>query len=422
MSGRQGVEDVIRKIFPDTLALIYIPIMSFTLLHQDSKTKARLGRLKTAHGLIQTPAFMPVGTQGTVKALYPGELLEAESQIILGNAYHLYLRPGLKIIKNSGGLHKFISWDKPILTDSGGYQVFSLAGFRKLSDEGVEFQSHLDGSRHFLTPEKVIEIENILGSDIMMPLDECVHYPCAYEDAKIAVHRTIDWAGRSKTVTGHRSQVTEINLNLRRKTSNMRPLLFGIIQGATYDDLRKQSAEQTVKIGFDGYAIGGLSVGEDKDLRYNIISFTLQFLPGDFARYLMGIGLPEDIVEAVKLGVDLFDCVIPTRYGRNGTAFTSEGKVVIRNALYADDLSPLDKDCDCYTCKNFSRSYIRHLFNTGEILGLRLVSFHNIYFYNHLLKAIRQAIKENRMEEFDLSQTYILEKKPETCNQKTDKT
>jgi queuine tRNA-ribosyltransferase len=364
--------------------------MSFTLILQDTKTKARLGSLKTAHGLIDTPAFMPVGTQGAVKALSPRELLEAESQIILGNAYHLYLRPGLEIIKNSGGLHKFISWDKPILTDSGGYQVFSLAGFRKISDEGVEFQSHLDGSRHFLTPEKVIEIENILGSDIMMPLDECVHYPCSYEYAKVAMDRTIDWARRSRLV--HSSQFT-----VHRKQ-----LLFGIAQGATYDDLRRQSAERTVEIGFDGYAIGGLSVGEHKDLRYNVMSFTMQFLPGDFPRYLMGIGTPEDIVEAVKLGVDLFDCVIPTRYGRNGTAFTSGGKVVIRNALYADDLSPLDKNCDCYTCKNFSRSYLRHLFNTGEILGLRLVSFHNIYFYNHLLKAIRSRIQEGRLEDFTL--------------------
>lgn len=385
--------------------------MPFTLLHQDTKTKARLGCLKTAHGLIQTPAFMPVGTQGAVKALSPGELLEAESQIILGNAYHLYLRPGLKIIKNAGGLHKFMSWDKPILTDSGGYQVFSLAGFRKVRDEGVEFQSHLDGSRHLLTPEKVIEIENILGSDIMMPLDECVHYPCSYEYAKAAVNRTIDWARRSKTATGRKSEVTDTNLNAHPEpSSGMRPLLFGIVQGATYDDLRRQSAEQTVEIGFDGYAIGGLSVGEHKDLRYNIMFSTSECLPKDAVRYLMGLGTPEDIIEAVKLGIDIFDCVIPTRYGRNGTAFTSGGKVVIRNAPYADDLSPLDKDCDCYACKNFSRSYIRHLFNVEEILGLRLVSFHNIYFYNKLAKSIREAIKEDRLKDFSLSQVHVLEK------------
>ena len=370
--------------------------MPFTLLLQDTKTKARLGELKTTHGVIETPAFMPVGTQGTVKALSPGELLEAESQIILGNAYHLYLRPGLEVIKNAGGLHKFISWDKPILTDSGGYQIFSLAGFRKIRDEGVEFQSHLDGSRHFLTPEKVIEIEHILGSDIMMPLDECVHYPCSYEYAKLAVKRTTDWARRSKTAASHKPQVT-----------GHRPqLLFGIVQGGTYEDLRKQSAEEIVKIGFDGYALGGLSVGEHKDLRYNIMSFTVRLLPEDFVRYFMGIGTPEDIIEAVKSGMDIFDCVIPTRYGRNGTAFTSEGKVVIRNAAYANDLSPLDEACDCYTCKNFSRSFIRHLFNTGEILGLRLTSFHNIYFYNHLLKAIRQAIRDGIFEDFSLNHVY----------------
>lgn len=361
--------------------------MSFTLIHKDTSTKARLGRLETGHGVIETPTFMPVGTQGSVKTLSPKELKEADSQIILGNAYHLYLRPGLEIIKNAGGLHKFISWDKPILTDSGGYQIFSLAGFRKIKDEGVEFQSHLDGSRHFLTPEKVIEIENVLGSDIMMPLDECAPYPCDHKHAKTAMERTTYWARRSKAVCGNR-------------------LLFGIIQGATYEDLRRQSAQEIVETGFDGYALGGLSVGEPKDSRYNIISFTVGFMPELSPRYLMGLGTPEDILEAVKMGMDMFDCVIPTRYGRNGTAFTSEGKIVIRNGLYARDLSPLDRACDCYTCSNFSRSYIRHLFNVEEILGLHLVSYHNIYFYNRLLKSIRQAIKENRLKEFSLSQAY----------------
>ncbi|HAH20026.1 MAG: tRNA guanosine(34) transglycosylase Tgt [Omnitrophica WOR_2 bacterium GWF2_43_52] len=367
--------------------------MPFTLIHQDISTKARLGLLKTAHGEIETPTFMPVGTQGSVKALSPKELMEAESQIILGNAYHLYLRPGLEIIKNAGGLHKFISWDRPILTDSGGYQIFSLAGFRKIKDEGVEFQSHLDGSRHFLTPEKVLEIENTLGSDIMMPLDECVHYPCEKKYAKTALDRTTYWARRSKLVHRPASCVH-------------RQLLFGIVQGATYEDLRKQSAEEIVEIGFDGYALGGLSVGEPKDLRYNTIFLTVGLLPEHCARYLMGVGTPEDILEAVKLGMDMFDCVIPTRYGRNGTAFTSEGKVVIRNGLYAQDLKPLDSACDCYTCKHFSRSYLRHLFNVEEILGLRLVSFHNIYFYNRFLKSIRLAIKENRLRDFSMSQAY----------------
>ena len=372
--------------------------MSFTFLHQDTSTKARLGRLETAHGVIETPTFMPVGTQGTVKAILPRELKEADSQIILGNAYHLYLRPGLEIIRNAGGLHKFISWDKPILTDSGGYQIFSLAGFRKVKDEGVEFQSHLDGSKHFLTPEKVIEIENVLGSDIMMPLDECVHYPCDKKYAKVAMDRTTYWARRSKTVYGSRLTVSA---NRAPKTEN-RQLLFGIVQGATYEDLRRQSGQEIVGVGFDGYALGGLSVGEPKDLRYNIISSTVDYLPKDSARYLMGVGTPEDILEAVKLGMDMFDCVIPTRYGRNGTAFTSEGKVVIRNAVYSRDLKPLDEACGCYTCRNFSRSYLRHLFNVEEILGLHLVSFHNIYFYNNLLKNIRQAIKENRLKDFSI--------------------
>lgn len=366
--------------------------MPFTLLHQDSNTKARTGELHTAHGVVQTPAFMAVGTQGTVKAVSPLELREAGSQIILSNAYHLYLRPGLDIIKSAGGLHGFMSWDGPLLTDSGGYQVFSLAGMRKVRDEGVEFQSHLDGSTHFLSPEKVIEIENILGSDIMMPLDECVHYPCDYEYAKVALRRTTDWAKRSK-----------ITHSARRATRHAQ-LLFGIVQGATYEDLRRQSAREIMDIGFDGYALGGLSVGESKNLRYNMVSLTAGLLPKDAVRYLMGVGTPEDIIEAVKLGVDLFDCVIPTRYARNGTAFTSSGKLVVRNAAYSEDFSSLDSACDCYCCKHFSRSYIRHLFNMEEILGLRLVSCHNIYFYNNLLKSIRLAIKENRMEEFSLSQ------------------
>ena len=371
--------------------------MSFTILHQDTGTKARLGRLETAHGAIETPTFMPVGTQGTVKALSPRELREAGSQIILGNAYHLYLRPGLEIIKNAQGLHKFISWDRPILTDSGGYQIFSLAGFRKVRDEGVEFQSHFDGSRHFLTPEKVIEIENVLGSDIMMPLDECVHYPSPKEYSKIAMQRTTYWARRSKLVPSRQPPCLS-----GRQAAASRQLLFGIVQGATYEDLRRQSAEEIVGIGFDGYALGGLSVGEPKDLRYNIMSFTLEFLPPEAVRYFMGLGTPEDIVEAIKAGMDIFDCVIPTRYGRNGTAFTSSGKVVIRNSMYACDLSPLDAACDCYTCQNFNRSYLRHLFNVEEILGLHLVSFHNIYFYNRLLKSIRQAIKEDRLKDFSL--------------------
>ncbi len=364
--------------------------MSFTLLKEDSFTRARLGKLVTAHGEIQTPTFMPVGTVGTVKALTPAELLEASSQIILGNAYHLYLRPGLEIIKNSGGLHKFISWDKPILTDSGGYQIFSLAGFRKVRDEGVEFRSHIDGSLHFLTPERVVEIENILGSDIMMPLDECAPYPCDKKYAQAALERTTYWARRSKLA----------HTESRVPSPESRQLLFGIVQGSNYEDLRKRSAEEIVSIGFDGYALGGFSVGEPKDLRYNMINFAARLLPRESARYLMGLGMPEDILEGITAGVDLFDCVIPTRYGRNGTAFTSKGKLVVRNGSFAYDLKPLDVACDCYACKNFSRSYIRHLVNVEEILGLRLISYHNIYFYNNFVKQVREAIAANNFVEF----------------------
>ena len=335
---------------------------------------------------------MPVGTQGTVKGISSRELDECRAEVILSNAYHLYLRPGLEVIKNAGGLHKFMSWPKPILTDSGGYQIFSLALLRKVKDEGVEFQSHVDGERKLLSPEEVIKIQNILGSDIIMPLDECVHYPCGKDYAEVAMRRTTDWARRSKSALGKGSG----------------QLLFGIVQGATYEDLRKDSAESLMEIGFDGYALGGLSVGEPESLRYNIASFALGFLPKDLPRYMMGVGKPEDILEAASLGVDLFDCVIPTRYGRNGTAFTAEGKVTVRNAVFAKDNAALDKYCDCYTCKNYSRAYLRHLFNTGEILGLRLVSLHNIYFYLRLMERIRAAIAKDRFVEFkkDFLRTY----------------
>lgn len=354
--------------------------MSFTLIHQDKQSKARLGTLTMAQGEIDTPCFMPVGTQGTIKALSPQELEECGAQIVLANAYHLFLRPGIEVIKKAGGLHKFMSWNKPILTDSGGYQVFSLALLRKVSDEGVAFQSHIDGVRHFLTPEDVIQIQYNLGSDIMMPLDECVHYPCAKDYAEIAMKRTVDWAKRSK---GHSEQ-----------------LLFGIVQGATYEDLRRECAENLLDIGFDGYAIGGVSVGEPKNLRYNIMHLVLELLPPDKPRYLMGLGLPQDIIEAVEMGVDMFDCVIPTRYGRNGAAFTSLGKLTVRNSPYIDDFGPLDERCSCYTCKNFSRAYLRHLFNSDEILGLRLVSLHNVHFYLELMRDIRQAISQDRFLEF----------------------
>lgn len=383
----------------------------FKLIHQDKYSPARLGKLKTAHGEIDTPVFMPVGTQGVVKTLSPLEIEQAGAQIMLSNAYHLFLRPGTELIKKAGGLHKFISWEKPILTDSGGYQVFSLAVLRKISDDGVEFQSHIDGKKHFLTPESVVQIQRDFGSDIMMPLDECVPYPCARGHAMIAMKRTIDWARRSKLVHSQSRHFGRDRLSIvdRQKNKNHGlltmdyGLLFGIIQGATYDDMRKDCANELVEIGFDGYAIGGVSVGEPQEIIYNVARIACDYLPRESARYLMGIGLPEDIVNAVEAGVDMFDCVAPTRYGRNGTAFTSKGKIVIRNSLFIEDFKPLDEDCGCYTCKNFSRAFLRHLFNTDEMLGLRLVSLHNINFYLELTRKIREAIKEDRFVEFKKS-------------------
>jgi queuine tRNA-ribosyltransferase len=355
----------------------------FTLIRQDRDNKARVGKIATAHGEFDTPCFMPVGTQGTVKAISPQELNESGARIILSNAYHLFLRPGSEVIKKAGGLHKFMSWDRPILTDSGGYQIFSLALLRKVHKDGVEFQSHIDGMKHFLTPEDVIQIQLDLGSDIMMPLDECVHYPCSKDHAEVAMNKTIEWAGRSKSACHKKEQA-----------------LFGIIQGATYEDLRKVCAKELIDMGFDGYAIGGVSVGEPRNLIYNIVNFVVDLLPQDKPRYLMGVGLPEDIIEAVEDGIDMFDCVVPTRYGRNGSAFTSIGKLTIRNAPYTEDFRPLDPNCSCYCCRNFSRAYLRHLFNTEEILGLRLVSLHNIHFYLGLMRKIRDAIHKDKLAEF----------------------
>ncbi len=361
----------------------------FTVLHAQKEGNCRLGRLETARGLLDTPSFMPVGTQGTVKTLSPVELEASGAQIILSNAYHLLLRPGIEVIKKAGGLHKFIGWQGPILTDSGGYQIFSLALLRKISDEGVQFQSHIDGSRHFLTPESVVELQEDLGSDIMMPLDECVHYPCGKDYAQVAMKRTIDWAYRSKEFMVHSS-----------KFIDKKGMLFGIVQGATYEDLRKDCARALVEMDFDGFAIGGISVGEPKNLRYNMVNLSVQHLPKDKPRYLMGVGLPEDIVEAAECGVDMFDCVVPTRYGRNGTAFTSAGRLTVRNSPFIEDFRPLDERCDCYTCKSFSRAYLRHLFNTGEVLGLRLVSLHNVHFYLELMRKIREAISHDGFPEF----------------------
>ncbi len=360
----------------------------FQVYKTDHKTRARLGSLRTAHGSIETPFFMPVGTNATVKGISGEELLEMGAQLLLSNTYHLFLRPGLDVIDQSGGLHSFMKWEKPILTDSGGYQVFSLAKFRKLTDEGVTFRSHIDGSEHFLTPERVLEIEGKLGSDIMMPLDECAPYPCDREQAVVSVNRTTLWAKRSKEYF------------IAHQTGDGRQRLFGIIQGATYADLRRQSAQEILEIGFDGYAIGGVSVGEPVEQMFEAVDWVTPLLPEDKPRYLMGIGLPDQIVRAVAEGIDMFDTCIPTRYGRHGTAFTSQGKVIILNAEYKQDLKPVDETCGCFVCQKYTRSYIRHLFKAGEMLGLRFLSYHNLYFYMNLLKQIRTSIKANNFPEF----------------------
>ena len=373
--------------------------MSFKILHQDKNSNARLGVLKTRHGEIPTPCFMPVGTQGTVKMLSARDLEEAGADIILANAYHLSLRPGIEVIKNAGGLHKFISWDKPILTDSGGYQIFSMASppskpkvankktsVFKVTDEGVEFKSHFDGSKHSLSPEQILQFQVDLGSDIIMPLDECVPFPTTESYAKIAMERTTLWMKRTLSA-------------FKKIPDEKRNLLFGIIQGATFKTLRKESAKQLVELKLAGFAFGGLSVGETQDLRYNMLSEVIPELPQESVRYLMGMGKPLDLIEAASFGLDMFDCIIPTRYGRNGSAFTSQGKIIVRDAPFSDDLRPLDLDCECLACKRYSRSYIRHLFNTNELLGLYLVSLHNIYFYLKLMRQIREAIKAGSIQE-----------------------
>lgn len=357
--------------------------MSFEIVFKDSKSKARLGKLTTNHGIVHTPVFMPVGTQASVKAISPYFLDKIGVEMILGNAYHLYLRPGTAIIKAIGGLHKFMNWKKPILTDSGGYQVFSLALLRKVTDEGVWFQSHIDGTAHFIGPKECLKIQDELDSDICMLLDECAGYPCEYDDAELAMERTLKWANLSKGV------------NFRKKR-----LVFGIIQGSTYENLRKMCAEKLSALNFDGYAVGGVSVGEPQELIYKIASFTLQFLPEEKPRYIMGMGTPLDILEGIAQGADMFDCIIPTRYGRTGTAFTHAGKINLRNSCYIEDLRPVDEACSCYTCTGFSRAYLRHLFNAKEILGLELLSLHNVNFYINLIKDARQAIAENRFLAF----------------------
>ncbi|HHW56358.1 MAG TPA: tRNA guanosine(34) transglycosylase Tgt [Clostridia bacterium] len=358
--------------------------IKYHLIKKDSRTKARLGILETPHGVIETPVFMPVGTQAAVKAMTPEELKEIRATIILSNTYHLYLRPGHKIIEKAGGLHKFMNWDRSILTDSGGFQVFSLSSLRKITEEGVEFRSHIDGSKHFFAPERVIEIQNSLGSDIIMSFDECAPYPADYDYVKKSMELTIKWAERGK----------------RAHKNTEKQALFGIVQGGTYEDLRKECTQRLVDMDFPGYSIGGLSVGEPKNVMYDIVDLTTEYLPEDKPRYLMGVGSPDDLIEGVIRGVDMFDCVLPTRIARNGTVFTSKGKLIVRDAPYAEDFSPLDEECDCYTCRNYSKAYIRHLFKANEILAARLATLHNLYFLIKLMEKIREAIKQDRLLEF----------------------
>ena len=357
----------------------------YELLKKDKKTGARRGRIYTPHGIIETPVFMPVGTQATVKAMTPNELKEmVDARIILSNTYHLFLRPGDELIKEAGGLHKFMNWDRPILTDSGGFQVFSLADLRNITEEGVKFKSHLDGSEKFLSPEISMKIQNNLGSDIMMAFDECAPYPSDYDYTKKSMEMTTRWAKRC----------LEAHKNKEKQG------LFGIVQGGMYKDLREQSAKALVELDFPGYAVGGLSVGEPAELMYEILSATTPFLPENKPRYLMGVGTPDYLIEAVLRGIDMCDCVLPTRIARNGTAMTSEGKVVVRNATYERDWTPLDHNCDCYTCKNYTRAYIRHLVKCGEILGARLITIHNLRFLVKLMEDVRKAIEEDRLLEF----------------------
>lgn len=355
----------------------------FKIEKRCNQTKARVGRFKTGHHIFRTPCFMPVGTNGAVKTLSSKELEEIGYEIILSNTYHLYLRPGEEIISSMGGLHSFMNWDRAILTDSGGYQVFSLSPLRKIKKDGVEFKSHIDGSKHFFTPESVIKFQKILGSDIAMVLDVCPPYPCSYEEAKKAVLLTNEWAEKS--------------INIARELG---VTVFGIVQGSIYSDLRQKSAEFLVNLDFDGYAIGGLGIGEPKEDMWRIVEEATNILPEDKPRYLMGIGKPEDFLEGISRGIDMFDCVIPTRNARNGTLYTKSGKLLIRKEMYKKDQSPPDESCDCFTCRNYSRAYLRHLININEILGLRLNTIHNLTYYFSLINEIRKAIINQNITNF----------------------
>ena len=359
-------------------------MLEYKLIKKSKDTKARVGEIKTNHGIIKTPVFMPVGTRATVKTMTPEEVKDLGAQIILSNTYHLFLRPGPEIIEKAGGLHKFMNWHGPILTDSGGFQVFSLSANRKITEEGVTFRSHIDGSKQFLSPEISIDVQSSLGSDIIMAFDECAPYPAAYEYIEHSMNRTTRWAKRCK--------------DHHKNTDNQ--ALFGIVQGGMYKDLRKKSAEDLVAMDFPGYAVGGLSVGEPKDIMVDILDYTTDFLPEDKPRYLMGVGTPDYLFEAVEHGIDMADCVLPTRIARNGTAITSVGRVIVKNGKYKEDFTSLDENCDCYTCRNYTKAYIRHLFNVNEILAYRLLSIHNIYFLTNLMENIRNSILEDRFLEF----------------------
>lgn len=353
----------------------------FEVIAEDTVTRARAGLLHTPHGTVETPVFMPVGTQASVKTMTPEEVRQVGGEIILSNTYHLYLRPGYELVRAAGGLHRFMHWDGPILTDSGGYQVFSLSPLRRVREEGVFFRSHIDGSEHFFSPEKAIEVQEALGSDIAMVFDECPPYPSSYEEVRAATLRTTRWAERCKK-SHHGGQQA----------------LFGIVQGGIYRDLRERSVRDLVEMDFPGYGIGGLSVGEPKELMYEVLDFLVPLIPPDRPRYLMGVGSPDCLLEGIARGVDMFDCVLPTRMARNGAVFTHRGKLVIRNAEFARDLSPLDPECDCYACRHFTRAYIRHLLKAGEVLGIRLTTIHNLHFTIRLVKKFRQAIINGNLQ------------------------
>jgi len=396
----------------------------FELLKTDAQTSARRGRLITVHGIIDTPAFLPVGTQGSVKAISPRELREMDAQVILANTYHLYVRPGLDVIRHFGGLHRFMNWGGPILTDSGGYQIFSLAKLRKITEEGVHFQNHVDGTAAFISPKIAMEIQAALGSDIAMVLDECPPWPCERDYAARSAEMTTDWAKRCKEWVEENVQRSTLNAKSRigvvaaaaaaavaggrpsaplsppTAAATTRQLVFGIVQGATFDDLRRESAKAIVDVGFDGYAIGGVSVGEPEEEMFRAVEASEPFLPKDKPRYAMGLGTPPQLLEMIARGIDMFDCVLPTRLARNGTAFTSTGTLNLKNAEFAMDKRPIEENCSCPTCREFTRGYIRHLVKAEEILGLRLITLHNLHFYLDLMSQGRDAIKDGSFDSF----------------------